>query len=227
MNMYKKSNIVHSVICIGAAIWLLSSCDGILGSRYDAPEEDVEFGFIKFDSETSSGTIYIDASSYTRWTYLDLDTRTMDTTYINKNGSEDGKSLSGWHIAVHRYDVKTNGGSVLQTEYSDPALLVSSGILPEGEFKEDIFTTDKITIDMTGMMDGNIIYAPSSYNEELSGWLNVDTSQMPPIYTMSGKVYLLRVSDGRHAAIILRDYMNDAKVKGFMTIDYVFPVDLK
>ena len=173
MNMYKKSNIVHSVICIGAAIWLLSSCDGILGSRYDAPEEDVEFGFIKFDSETSSGTIYIDASSYTRWTYLDLDTRTMDTT------------------------------------------------------KEDIFTTDKITIDMTGMMDGNIIYAPSSYNEELSGWLNVDTSQMPPIYTMSGKVYLLRVSDGRHAAIILRDYMNDAKVKGFMTIDYVFPVDLK
>lgn len=225
--MNNKLNIIYTVISIGAAIGLLSSCDGILGSRYDAPEEDVEFGFIRFDSETSSGTIYIDASSYTKWTYLNLDTRTIDTTYINKNGSEDGNVPSAWHIAVHRYDVKTNGGSVLQTEYSDPALLVSSGIMPEGEFKEDIFTTDKIAIDMTGMMDGNIIYAPSSYNEELSRWLNVDTSQMPPIYTMSGKVYLLRVSDGRHAAIILRDYMNDAKVKGFMTIDYVFPVDLK
>lgn len=225
--MNNKLKIIYTVISIGAAIGLLSSCDGILGSRYDAPEEDVEFGFIRFDSETSSGTIYIDASSYTKWTYLNLDTRTIDTTYINKNGSEDGNVPSAWHIAVHRYDVKTNGGSVLQTEYSDPALLVSSGIMPEGEFKEDILTTDKIAIDMSGMMDGNIIYAPSSYNEELSRWLNVDTSQMPPIYTMSGKVYLLRVSDGRHAAIILRDYMNDAKVKGFMTIDYVFPVDLK
>ena len=225
--MNNKLKIIYTVISIGAAIGLLSSCDGILGSRYDAPEEDVEFGFIRFDSETSSGTIYIDASSYTKWTYLNLDTRTIDTTYINKNGSEDGNVPSAWHIAVHRYDAKTNGGSVLQTEYSDPALLVSSGIMPEGEFKEDILTTDKIAIDMSGMMDGNIIYAPSSYNEELSRWLNVDTSQMPPIYTMSGKVYLLRVSDGRHAAIILRDYMNDAKVKGFMTIDYVFPVDLK
>lgn len=225
--MNNKLKIIYTVISIGAAIGLLSSCDGILGSRYDAPEEDVEFGFIRFDSETSSGTIYIDASSYTKWTYLNLDTRTIDTTYINKNGSEDGNVPSAWHIAVHRYDVKTNGGSVLQTEYSDPALLVSSGIMPEGEFKEDILTTDKIAIDMSGMMDGNIIYAPSSYNEELSRWLNVDTSQMPPIYSMSGKVYLLRVSDGRHAAIILRDYMNDAKVKGFMTIDYVFPVDLK
>ena len=225
--MNNKLKIIYTVISIGAAIGLLSSCDGILGSRYDAPEEDVEFGFIRFDSETSSGTIYIDASSYTKWTYLNLDTRTIDTTYINKNGSEDGNVPSAWHIAVHRYDVKTNGGSVLQTEYSDPALLVSSGIMPEGEFKEDILTTDKIAIDMSGMMDGNIIYAPSSYNEELSRWLNVDTSQMPPIYTMSGKVYLLRVSDGRHAAIILRDYMNDANVKGFMTIDYVFPVDLK
>ena len=223
--MNNKLKIIYTVISIGAAIGLLSSCDGILGSRYDAPEEDVEFGFIRFDSETSSGTIYIDASSYTKWTYLNLDTRTIDTTYINKNGSEDGNVPSAWHIAVHRYDVKTNGGSVLQTEYSDPALLVSSGIMPEGEFKEDILTTDKIAIDMSGMMDGNIIYAPSSYNEELSRWLNVDTSQMPPIYSMSGKVYLLRVSDGRHAAIILRDYMNDAKVKGFMTIEYVYPLE--
>lgn len=225
--MDKKFNIICALMYLGAAIGLLSSCNGILGGRYDTPEEDVEFGFIRFDSETSSGTIYIDASSYTKWTYLNFDTRTIDTTYINRNGSEDGNVPSGWHIAVHRYDVKTNGGLVLQTEYSDPALLVSSGILPEGEFKEDILTTDRIVTDMSGMMDGNIIYAPSYYNEELSRWLNVDTSQMPPIYTMSGKVYLLRVSDGRHAAIILRDYMNDAKVKGFMTIDYVFPADLK
>lgn len=49
---------------------------------------------------------------------------------------------------------------------------------------------------------------------------------MPPIYTLSGKIYLLRLSDGTYAALRLSDFMNDAAVKGFMTIDYLYPVEL-
>ena len=54
---------------------------------------------------------------------------------------------------------------------------------------------------MSGMMEGNIKYTEDYRNEILSGWLNVDTSSMPPIYTMSNQVYLIRLKDNTYAAI--------------------------
>lgn len=47
---------------------------------------------------------------------------------------------------------------------------------------------------------------------------------MPPVYTLSRKIYLLRLADGTHAALRLANFMNDSAVKGFMTIDYLYPV---
>ena len=79
---------------------------------------------------------------------------------------------------------------------------------------------------MSQMMDGVIIYAEDYYNPCLSKWLNVNTSTMPPIYTLSGKVYIFRLSDDTYAALRLTNFMNDAAVKGFMTIDYLYPVQL-
>ena len=62
-------------------------------------------------------------------------------------------------------------------------------------------------------------------NPELSKWLNVDTSEMPPIYTPSNKVYLLKMKDGTMAAIRLVSYMNAAGTKGYMTFDYLYPYE--
>ena len=61
---------------------------------------------------------------------------------------------------------------------------------------DDVWTTAKVAIDMSGMMDGNIVYMESYYNEELSKWLNVDKSNMPPTYTLSNKVYMVKLKDG-------------------------------
>lgn len=74
------------------------------------------------------------------------------------------------------------------------------------------------------MMDGIILYAEDYWNPCLSRWLDVDTSTMPPIYTLSGRVYLLRLTDGTFAALRLRNFMDDTAVKGYMTIDYLYPV---
>ena len=49
---------------------------------------------------------------------------------------------------------------------------------------------------------------------------------MPPVYTLSGKVYILKTSDGRMAAIRLSNYMDESKVKGFMTVDFIYPLEL-
>ena len=100
--------------------------------------------------------------------------------------------------------------------------LRNADAMPEGAYVEDVWTTAKIAIDMSGMMDGNIVYMESYYNEELSKWLNVDKSNMPPTYTLSNKVYMVKLKDGTYAAVRLTNYMNASGVKGFMTIDYFF-----
>lgn len=213
------------LLSVGAALLSLPSCNGLFEGIYDEPVAASEFGFTKVEQATSSGTIYIDATSYTKWTYIDFDTYSIDTTLIAEDGSESGDVMEGWDLAVHRYDTKTNGGSVLETEYTSLDEFRVSGRIPEGEYVEDIWTEDRITIDMSQMMNGIILYAPSWYNPELSKWLNVDTSTMPPVYTMSGRVYVLKTQDGKAAALQLNNYMNDSKVKGFMTIDYIYPVE--
>lgn len=213
------------IVLAGTALWLLPSCNGIFQGLYDAPQAVSKFGFVSIDESTFSGTIYIDASSYTKWTYIDLNAKTIDTTLLSNDGTEEGLVPDGWHFAVHRYDTKTNEGTVIGTDFTSFDELLASGSIPSGEYVGDVWTEDRITVDMSGMMEGIIVYAPSYYNPELSLWLNVDTSSMPPIYTMSGKVYVLRNSDGSYAAIKLTNYMNDSNVKGFMTIDYIYPLE--
>jgi hypothetical protein len=48
---------------------------------------------------------------------------------------------------------------------------------------------------------------------------------MPPSYTLSNKIYILKLADGSKAALKLENYMNDAAVKGYMTIRYMYPVN--
>ncbi len=205
---HKITSILPGVI----AILSLSACNGILEDIYDAPEpeETKIYGFIAVDDNTHTGRIYLDATDYTEWHYIDLHGKSVTTAIV------DAETPANWDLAIHRYDAKTNGGAV--------GMLPAISSIPEEAFAADEWTTDKITVDMSQMMDGIIRYAEDWYNHCLSGWLHVDTSTMPPVYTLSGKIYLLRLSDGTCAALRLTDFMNDAAVKGFMTIDYLYPV---
>ena len=93
-------------------------------------------------------------------------------------------------------------------------------------YVEDVWTTAKIAIDMSGMMDGNIVYMESYYNEELSKWLNVDKSNMPHRLLRASHPHSVKLKDGTYAAVRLTNYMNASGVKGFMTIDYIYPFEL-
>lgn len=198
----------------------LSSCHGIFGGIYDEPIEETSdgFGFIKINEATRTGTIYIDASDYTKWNYISLKDKKVVTALYDEQQPEN------WDFAVHRYDAKTNGASVFETEYYDLTDISSVSKFSGAEFVADVWTTNKITIDMSQMMEGIIKYAEDFYNPCLSKWLNVDTSSMPPVYTLSEKVYILKLQDGTYAALKLSDFMNTSGIKGFMTIDYLYPV---
>ena len=131
-------------------------------------------------------------------------------------------------IAIHRYDIKTNEGAAYQTSYTSFDALKANGKLPDDkDFVKDEWTTDKIAIDMSGMMEGNIVYTDSYYNSVLSTWLNVDTSTMPPIYTMSNQVYLIRLKDNTYAAIRFTNYTNAKGIKGYIDFDFLYPFDFE
>lgn len=202
------------------AVLSLSSCHGIFGGIYDEPVEETSdgFGFIKINETTRTGTIYIDASDYTKWNYISLKDKKVVTALYDEQQPEN------WDFAVHRYDAKTNSASVFETEYYDLTDISSVSKFSGADFIADEWTTNKITIDMSQMMEGIIKYAEDFYNPCLSKWLNVDTSSMPPVYTLSEKVYILKLQDGTFAALKLSDFMNTSGIKGFMTIDYLYPV---
>lgn len=199
------------MIIVGAAsMGLLSACNGILDGIYDEPDNENNTGF------ENEGEIIIDATSYTQWVYIDFSEQSTVTLGYDEDAPQN------WDIAVHRYDVKTNGAKVVETNYSDFDEAITATI-DEADLVSDIWTTNQIVIDMSTMMDGYLGYTESLYNPELSKWLNVDTSTMPPIYTPSGKVYIVYLPDGTRAGVKLLNFMNDMQVKGYMTIQYMYP----
>jgi hypothetical protein len=202
----------------GVAAMLLSSCNGLFEDIYDnvAEESVSEYGFTSPATDTQAGTIYVDASSYTRWIYLDFGNQRADSVSVYE------AEPSQWDLAIHRYDTKTHGGAVAETDVTDFSLLSSANV---GQYASDTWTTTKIVTDMSTMMDGYLSYVESDYNEVLSQWLDVDTSNMPPSYTLSGKIYLLRLADGTKVALKLENYMNESAVKGYMTIRYMYPIE--
>lgn len=213
---------IKKIVFVGATVMLsLPSCNGILGNIYDTPDPGTNdgFGFITASDGKKAGKIYIDCTSYAHWTYIDF--ASMKTTAVEI--TEGAAEPEDWDIAVHRYDAKTNSCAVLETGSTGFDVLLSEGRIPEGDYVEDIWTEDRIAVDMSGMMEGKIEYSPSFYNTELSKWLNVDTGTMPPVYTKSNRVYIIRLSEGGHAAVRLADYMDSSGTKGFMTIEYIYP----
>lgn len=135
-----------------------------------------------------------------------------------ENGTIDESSFT-WDIAFHRWDVKTNGGAGLETKVTEIESLTD---IPTENYTadEEIGT---ILVDPTNMMQGKVGYATGYVNKTLGKWMNLDTSNMPPTYTMSDKVYVLKTSAGKYVKIKFTDYTNDENKKGYITFKYVYP----
>lgn len=209
-------------ILMGLSIMTLSSCDGIFEDIYDLPQTESPYGFVEKSTPTQIGTIYVNASEYTKWIYINFHDCSIDSVNIVNGGEE---YEGNWDMAVHRYDAKTNNGSVMETTYTDLNIFRNEAKPTEGDYVKDVETDSTIIVDMSNMMDGQIGYAKSKVNTKLSEWLNRDMSSMPPTYTLSDKVYIVKLPDGTKAAVKLSNYMNDSYDKGYLTINYIYPVE--
>lgn len=196
---------------------LLPACAGSIYGEYTVPDDNVVY---------AKGNAFsaVNASEYTRWAYVDLAAgkATLVDEYIE---GDTGEPPAVWHFAMHRFDCKTNGAEVLETSFTTIDALAASGSVPQGTFVADEFTDDRVAFDMSGMMEGNILYAGSDYNPELSKWMNIDTGAMPPTYTPSGRVYLLRFGDGTFGAVRFTGYIGPKSVKGYNSFEYLYPLE--
>ncbi len=193
------------------------SCDNI----YDDPSE--------MGTETDGAFQYVDAQDYKQIVYLNFKDKSKKS--LDYQNTKD--IPPEWTMALHRYDCITNGGSAYETTYTDLDKFVEDA--GNGTYQmpsAEEFTADepgKITIDMSGMMDGKIEYADHSFNKVLGKWLTIDTSSMPPIYTPSNKVYILKDKDGQYAAIQFTGFSNpnDYDKKGYISFKYEYPLTIK
>lgn len=215
--MNSLSDIIK-VACMAGVVFLsLSSCDNIYDDPSEIPSTKTEYGLFE----------NVDATDYKQWVYLNLADSTQTTLPY-----DDTENIPGeWHLALHRYDLKTNGGAACQTDYTSlddlrDDIADASFRMPEvAEFEAD--AEGRITFDMSHMMEGWLDYADASINPVLGTWLDVDTSNMPPNYTMGNNVYLVRMADGTVAAIKFTGYSNPYKsnTKGFISFTYIYPLD--
>lgn len=215
MKTYKMFTLLGIISILG----LFSSCD-VLGGVYDDPTV-----------EKKEGQYYIDATDYAQWVYINLHTPTPTVTIssISLDDFTESGAPTDWDIAHHRYDVKTNGITVQMTSYHSIEELETGGLPVGGEWVADEDSEQAVTVDMSHMMEGYLVYAPGHKNTEIGKWVEVDTSSMPPTYTMHDNVMLLRMSDGTYGAIQLVNFMStdNYQIKGWMTVNYKYPVEFK
>lgn len=129
-----------------------------------------------------------------------------------------------WSIAFHRNNVRTNGGAVLETNYKSMTELPKSSIDFLGaNFQTDEWSENEVWTDQTQMLQSLIGCQGITINKVLSSWLRVDIPPMPPAFTMKNNVYILRLKNGKYAALQLVNYMNAGGTKCWLTINYKYP----
>ena len=165
----------------------------------------------KPDEPKETKTLTVDATKYDKWVYV---------SFVQGKVVEiaDYQNDLSWDMALHRYDVRLNGGAggkgqgaALETTATELGALT---IIPASGYVVDVM--DSIMLSMPPTYD----YQP--INHEASKWMALNTSSMPPAYELSNKVYVFKTAEGKHVKIKFIDYINAEDVKGHIKFSYVY-----
>ena len=129
-----------------------------------------------------------------------------------------------WHIAVHRNNVRTNGGAAYETSYTSMSdLPESSEAFADATFTPDEWNKLDVWTVQDQMLQGLIGNQGIEVNPVLSTWLKVDLPPVPPVFTLNNHEFIVRFPDHTCAAIQLENYQSPAGTKCCLTINYKYP----
>ncbi len=248
-----------------AIVLMFTACNGILDDIYNRTPATPAI---------SNGQLYIDATSWTDWYYVDFDslrlhieqkdtigllkaqtnfkaypipTAQTTTPIDRKTGIYTywfdvfGKGISNykkssfmptgrqpeplsWSIAIHRNNVRTNEGAVLETRYTSLDVLPkNSSEFTGAGFLADEWTETEVWVDQSQMLQSLVGCQGIAINKVLSSWLHLDIPPMPPKFTLNNHVFIIRLKDGKYAAVQLQNYMDASGTKCWLTINYKYP----
>lgn len=128
-----------------------------------------------------------------------------------------------WSFAVHRDNVRTNGAAVLETTYTSmDEMPETSESFHDMQFTEDEWSETDVWDSQEQML---LCLVPSQgikINKLLSSWLSI-ISMPPPTYGHNNHVFVLRLKNGKYAALQLANYLSPKGTKCYLTINYKYP----
>lgn len=129
-----------------------------------------------------------------------------------------------WSFAVHRNNVRTNGGAVYETEYNSmDELPESSAAFANAKFTPDEWSENEVWDSQETMLQCLVPSQGINVNKVLSSWLKLKIPPMPPAFTHNSHVFILRLADGTYAALQLANYLSATGTKCWLTINYKYP----
>lgn len=232
----------------------LSACNGVMDGIYDEapkPAEGeiyvdatswTEWHYIKFtvtspNDQTTTPQLSTFNIPTTPTAEFDADGRGIYTYWYDVFGegiskrelrdkypTEAQPEPENWDIAVHRNNVRTNGGAVYQTSLTDINSVGTSAMYATLPFVEDEWNETDVWAVNTQMVQGLIGNQRIKINTELSKWLTMDIPPMPPRFNYNGNVFILRLKDGTYAALRLKNYKTPSNLNCGLTIEYKYPL---
>ena len=235
-----------NLLCLVVPL-LLAGCEGILDGIYDDPQPIVaREGQVVVDASDWGTWHYIDFNRPDS-----IQSHPIPTTLTGETDGKSGQYLywfdvwgegirknefreftpcdaqcdpEEWAIAVHRNNVRTNGGEVLETSYSSmDELPETSEPFRNMRFTPDEWSENEVWDSQEQML---LCLVPSqgiNVNKVLSSWLTMDIPPMPPAFSHNPHVFILRLKDGAYAALQLANYVSPSGVKCYLTINYKYP----
>ena len=129
-----------------------------------------------------------------------------------------------WSFAVHRNNVRTNGGAVYETQYTSmDELPASSDAFSNMKFAEDEWSENEVWDSQEQMLQCLVPSQGITINKVLSSWLSMKIPPMPPAFSLNNHVFILRLKDGTYAALQLVNYQSSTGTKCWLTINYKYP----
>lgn len=210
--------------------WYYVSFDSLQQYVEKGDEEGLRYAQTHFTSYAipldSTGTVINpnqNTGIYTYW--FDVFGKGMDNNalrWFRTTGKQ--PEPKEWDLAFHRQNVRTNGATVLETNYTSlDQLPENSSSFTGVDFTPDTWSEKDVWADETKMLLSLIGCQGITINKPLSSMLQVNIPPMPPTYGINNHVFLIKLKNGNMAAIQLVNYMNSAGQSCHLTLNYKYP----